>query len=675
MAEIRGYVKNAGGSALAAVRVRFTLLSSTVSGNVLIFPTFTDVISSADGSYSVNLDVGVYQVALNGTNTVQLSVPATSETYTATEVFSSDFTFDSSDIATLTYIAAHYSPIGHTHAAADVVSGTFDVARLGSGTANSSKYLRGDSSWQTLDKTAVGLSNVENTALSTWAGSTSITTLGTISTGVWQGTAINASYLGAHSHAASDVTSGTFSTARLGSGTANSGAYLRGDSSWQTLDKAAVGLSNVENTALSTWAGTSNITTVGTIGTGTWQGTAIAATYIGTHSHAAADVTSGTFATARLGSGTANSAKYLAGDSSWQTLDKTAVGLGNVENTALSTWAGTTNITTLGTIATGVWNGTAITATYIGAHAHAGADITSGTVDPARLGSGSSITTKYLRGDSSWQTLTSSTVGLSNVENTALSTWAGTTNITTLGTIGTGTWQGGVIAPAYLGTGTPTGAKYLAGDGVWTTFPSVGSGTVTSVALTAPAFISVSGSPVTSSGTLALSLANQSANTVFSGPTSGGAAAPTFRALVAGDIPSLDAAKITSGTMATARLGSGTANSSTFLRGDSTWAALGRGKSRVSIHANYTTLGSEDIVEIDGDALAGDITLNVSATAEDGQILIVRVIGTPGHSITLAGSGGATLEAPPFTWGAGSVATWYFNDDLATWYRVAWLSS
>ena len=34
--------------------------------------------------------------------------------------------------------------------------------------------------------------------------------------------------------------------------------------------------------------------------------------------------------------------------------------------------------------------------------------------------------------------------------------------------------------------------------------------------------------------------ANQSANRVFAGPTSGGAAAPTFRALVAADIPMLD---------------------------------------------------------------------------------------------------------------------------------------
>ena len=66
-----------------------------------------------------------------------------------------------------------------------------------------------------------------------------------------------------------------------------------------------------------------------------------------------------------------------------------------------------------------------------------------------------------------------------------------------------------------------------------------GSGTVTSVALTAPSFLTVTGSPVTTSGTLALALATQNANTVFAGPTTGSAAAPTFRALVTGDIPDL----------------------------------------------------------------------------------------------------------------------------------------
>jgi hypothetical protein len=65
-----------------------------------------------------------------------------------------------------------------------------------------------------------------------------------------------------------------------------------------------------------------------------------------------------------------------------------------------------------------------------------------------------------------------------------------------------------------------------------------GLGTVTSVALTAPSFISVSGSPITGAGTIALSLASQTANQVFAAPN-GSNGTPTFRSLVAADIPSL----------------------------------------------------------------------------------------------------------------------------------------
>lgn len=70
-----------------------------------------------------------------------------------------------------------------------------------------------------------------------------------------------------------------------------------------------------------------------------------------------------------------------------------------------------------------------------------------------------------------------------------------------------------------------------------------GSGTVTSVGLSLPSFITVSNSPVTGTGTLTGTLANQSANTVFIAPN-GSTGAPTFRLLVAADIPTLTASKI-----------------------------------------------------------------------------------------------------------------------------------
>jgi hypothetical protein len=64
-----------------------------------------------------------------------------------------------------------------------------------------------------------------------------------------------------------------------------------------------------------------------------------------------------------------------------------------------------------------------------------------------------------------------------------------------------------------------------------------GGGSVTSVALTMPAEFAVAGSPITSSGTLAVTKNNQNANLVYAGPGSGPAAAPTFRALVSSDLP------------------------------------------------------------------------------------------------------------------------------------------
>lgn len=67
---------------------------------------------------------------------------------------------------------------------------------------------------------------------------------------------------------------------------------------------------------------------------------------------------------------------------------------------------------------------------------------------------------------------------------------------------------------------------------------------VTSVGLAMPNIFSVSGSPVTTTGTLTAALVNQNANVVLAGPAAGGAAVPSFRALVAADIPSLVSSKI-----------------------------------------------------------------------------------------------------------------------------------
>jgi len=73
---------------------------------------------------------------------------------------------------------------------------------------------------------------------------------------------------------AADVT-GTLPATNGGTGLASIATLLNTNTS-----ASDVGLSNVENTALSSWAGTANVTILGTVATGTWQGTAIADGYI-----------------------------------------------------------------------------------------------------------------------------------------------------------------------------------------------------------------------------------------------------------------------------------------------------------------------------------------------------------------------------------------------------------
>jgi hypothetical protein len=69
------------------------------------------------------------------------------------------------------------------------------------------------------------------------------------------------------------------------------------------------------------------------------------------------------------------------------------------------------------------------------------------------------------------------------------------------------------------------------------TIDASGSGTVTSVGVTVPSRQTVTGSPITGSGTIAITDNTQSANEVFAGPGSGSAAAPTFRAIESADLP------------------------------------------------------------------------------------------------------------------------------------------
>jgi hypothetical protein len=102
----------------------------------------------------------------------------------------SSFTFNGGTAQTISYNSIGAPSISGTNA-----TGTWNISVTGNaGTVTSGIYTYGsyaDPSWITsLAKSKVGLSNVENTALSTWAGSTNLTTLGAVVSGTWNATTI-----------------------------------------------------------------------------------------------------------------------------------------------------------------------------------------------------------------------------------------------------------------------------------------------------------------------------------------------------------------------------------------------------------------------------------------------------------------------------------------------------
>ena len=266
---------------------------------------------------------------------------------------------------------------------------------------------------------------------------------------------------------------------------------------------------------------------------------------------------SGQVPVANLASGTPNNASFVRGDGIWSnTLTGNAsfggVGIGNQLNAP-------SGLTVYGITST---------ANYVGMQSNFG-------------------------GGSPYTVLLSGSAFIPYPNNT-IALGASAYQWSSLGVAGTFYWNNTSITAPNTSTGDAT--KFLNQQGSWVVPSGTGSG-LTSVGLSMPTGFSVSGSPLTSNGTLSVSW---------------------------------------SGLVPTANLGTGTASSSTYLRGDGTWA---------TVTASIPTLQQ---VATAGSTYSGGITTTTNST-----------FGGVGVGVSSTGPAGTTygIGASASTIGIGNNTT------------------
>lgn len=182
---------------------------------------------------------------------------------------------------------------------------------------------------------------------------------------------------------------------------------------------------------------------------------------------------------------------------------------------------------------------------------------------------------------------------------------------------GSARWEG--LGPGTLGYVLSTQGPDA--DPTWV--PNT-AGSVVSVGLSLPASLfSVSGSPVTSSGTLTGALIAQSANKVFVGPSTGADANPTFRSLVNADIAGGGASLTkTDDTNVTLALGGSPAtalvNAASLVLGWTGQLSVARGGTgQPTLAAHGVLIGSgASAVNVTGTGTAAQILTSNGASAD-----------------------------------------------------------
>ena len=373
-------------------------------------------------------------------------------------------------------------------------------------TGNVTGNVTGDTSGTAATVTGATQAAITSTA--------NLDTIGTITTGIWNGTDIAASYLadttvtpGAYTSAAitidaqgritaassgtpGDIEGVTAGTNLNGGGisgavTLNLDATLTGLTSVTSTDfvGALTGdvAGNVSGTAATVTGATqaaitsaANLATIGTVTSGTWQGTDIAAGYLADTAVAPGAYTLSSITVDAQGritsasSGAAGGTGDVVGPSS--SIDNSVARFDTLTGKLIQDTGSNFLISDAGAVTAGSWTGTAVADAYVASASTWNAkqnaltfgieDTNSIVVDVSGIVDDdyAKFTAGGLEGRSFSETKTD--LSLDSVENTALSTWAGTTNVTALGTVGTGVWQGTDIAAAYLADTAVTPGAY-----------------------------------------------------------------------------------------------------------------------------------------------------------------------------------------------------------------------
>jgi hypothetical protein len=184
-----------------------------------------------------------------------------------------------------------------------------------------------------------------------------------------------------------------------------------------------------------------------------------------------------------------------------------------------------------------------------------------------------------------------------------------------------------------------------------------GTGTVQSVALTAPSVFAIAGSPITTSGTLALTFATgQTANEFLATPN--GTTGPLgLRLIASADLPPINLASSANGgvngNLSVSHLNSGTgASATTFWSGNGTWATPAGGGSVTSLSiatangfsgsvANPTTTPTATL----STTIAGPLKGSSGALAAESAADVVALFGAGCNSGTVLGGAGNCVAA------------------------------